>query len=112
MESVWRGGVWTVFALALSGAFNPYTYILLAVCCVISAVVQFLILSHGKRWTKWLFLAIVSILILAAEITARVSYNYVQYFALLVIEYACAVFVGAVLATVVYWLCMFLKRKK
>ena len=99
MANIWQGGIWTVFALAFGGALSPFAYILLAVCCVLSAGVQFLLLSLVKRRTKWLYSALLLILILAAEITSRFAYNYVQYFALLVIGFGSALLIGAVLAT-------------
>ena len=111
MGSIWQGGIWTVFKLVFSGALLPIAYILLFVCCVISAGVQYLLLSLVKRRVKWLYSALLLVLILAAEITSRFAYGYVQYFALLIIGFGSALLIGAVLATVIWWMISRLKKK-
>ena len=111
MEIIWQGGIWTVCMLVFSGALMPFAYILLFVCCVVSAGVQYLLLSLVKRRVKWLYPALLLLLVLTAEITSRFAYNYVQYFALLVIGFGCALLMGAVLATVIWWIVARLKKK-
>ena len=111
MGSIWQGGLWTVFTLVFSGGLLPFAYILLYVCCALSAGVQFLLLFLVKRRVKWLYSALLLILILAAEIVTRFAYNYVQFFALLIIGFGSALLIGAVLATAIWWICALLKKE-
>ena len=111
MGSIWQGGIWTVFTLVFRGGLLPFAYVLFYVCCVISAGFQFLLLSLVKGRAKWLYSALLFLLILAAEITSRFAYNYVQFFALLIIGFGGALLIGAVLATVIWRIGALLKRK-
>ena len=111
MENIWQGGIWVVFTLVFSGALMPFAYILLYVCCAIGGGIQYLLLSLVKGRAKWLYSAFLLIAVLAAEITSRFAYNYVQYFALLISGFGSALLIGAVLATAIWRVCALLKKK-
>lgn len=95
-------GIFTVFVLALSGAFPIYIYALLALCCGVSAVIRYRILTRNERRQKRCFIFILLALTLAAEITSFFSYNWVQYFALIILACCCAALLGVALAAVIY----------
>ena len=113
MEIIWQGGIGTVFFILFSDILTPIGYVLFALCCAISAGIQFLLLFRVKRRVKWLYSALLLIVTLTADIITRLAYSNkaVQVLALLIAGIGCALLLGAVLATLIWWIISRLKKK-